>query len=169
MKQKLFAMLFCLGAICGVQAQVKINSDFYPGISVRFKRCIVTGNVGYMDFTLTNNANGDINGRVTSIVNKGMDISFYDDEGNVYTHIPGNKSGARITNCTLGDGAYCCFGEGFSFSFPKGTTIKGRVEFAGTDEYATIFQLIKIAFRGMNSTPYGEATLEFRDVPITRE
>lgn len=173
MKRKVLLLMFlCIGLCWPSYAQVKISHDFYPDVSVKFKRCLVSGETGYVDFTLTNNTRRDISGFLSNGESGrgswGMDITLYDDEGNIYTHNYDGK-GNRIINCSIGDGHYVCCGEGFSFSMPKDLTVKGRIEFADVDEYATCFQLIQIKFREMNSTQYGKATLKFWNVPITRQ
>lgn len=164
------AMLLSFVALAQVQCTFLDN----PDISAQFKRCVAIGNTAYVDFILTNNGRKDLRGYVSAKEHcagyDGYISSAYDDEGNVYTGYDYMKGwpDKRLYSVTIAGTCSIVGGSG-SFTLPSGIPVKGRIEIKDLDGYATMFNLVKIAFRGMSDGTYGIALLELKNVPITRQ
>ena len=53
MKKVFLSLALSLMSICSF-SQVKVSFD-YPDVEVQFKRCVLKGNIAYLDFLMTNN------------------------------------------------------------------------------------------------------------------
>ena len=155
-------------------AQVKVNFTGYPDVGIQYKRCFANGNTAYVDFILVNNTGKTLNASFSCevILNKTkIRSSAFDDEGNVYYtyHYLHGTPERRLYSISLA-GEHVIIGEtARHIMIPTNVTLKGRIEIKDLDEYATSFNLIRLALGGVSSEYYGSALLEFRNVPITRE
>ena len=133
-----------------------------PDIEVKFKRCICTGTVAYIDLLMTN-----YSGETMTPYCGGLDKAYapdhlftrvYDDEGNEY-----------IPNVKIGND-YHQFGVGFTFQLPEEVPVKVRVTVKNVDKYATEFTLLTIGFANVGTNlSYDEGCLKIKKIPITRQ
>ena len=157
-----FALLLCM--CVGVSAQAKIIFDGYSDIDIKLKRCYVRANDCIVDVLITNHTRYDL--IINAAVDDGLfrtDLSAYDDEGNVYDKysIRGN----------LGDSSFggADFSSSSGITIPKDVSVKLQFKIKNIDEYATVITSLICNFRGMSNEAYGKATLQIKNIPITRE
>lgn len=161
-KNIFFALLSC---ICvGVTAQTKVIFDGYSGLDFRVKRCYVQGNDCIVDVLCTNHTKYDLNAYLC--VGDGIfktDLTAFDDEGNTYDTwdirgIWGSES--------FGGGTYAGTGR---VNIPLDISIKLQFKIKNIDEFATNITCLTCNFRGISDEAYGTATLQIKNIPITRE
>ena len=166
MKKNIFSVLMLLLMNLAVCAQVKQNRDNLPiDLNIKLKRCVVSGNQGYIDLIVTNNTGYPISDVFVLPYNGNVKYSetvAYDDEGNVYFF---KQNGNGIKEITVGGK-----GNGGLYSaLPEEVPVKVRIELQGVSEFATEFTMLNMIFRGdltPNKTQDGSVT--FRNIPITR-
>lgn len=132
-------------------AQVKIISGD-PYIDLKYKRTIVSGNNVIIDFLMTNHSRGEIEAIMYNFVN----LSFTDDEGNVY----GNQNfKIDIGNSGNETGV-------FSPEIP----LKVRLTLTNIDEYATAITSIiyPYYYYPLPSTNAVDCTMKIYNIPIPR-
>lgn len=156
------AMLLCMCLSANAQAKVIFNG--YNGVDIKLKRCYVRGNDCIVDVLITNHTRYDLN--ASAVVDDGLfrtDLTAYDDEGNVY-----NKYSIRGTfgDDSFGGTDYAC---SRGISIPRDVSIKLQLKIKNIDEYATMLTSVICNFRGLSDEAYGAATLQLKNVPITRE
>ncbi|MBQ3717651.1 MAG: hypothetical protein II901_04625 [Paludibacteraceae bacterium] len=157
-----FALLLCM--CVGVSAQAKIIFDGYPDINITVKRCYVRGNDCILDAVITNHTRYDLRAMVG--VGDGLfgtDLTAYDDEGNVY-----NKYGIRGTfgDSSFGGGTYS---SSSAVTIPRDVSVKIQFKIKEINEFASMITSLICNFRGMSDEAYGKATLQMKNIPITRE
>lgn len=159
----LTCMLFLMSIT--MNAQVKITRQYLPiELDVKVKRCVVSGNQGYIDLVFTNYTGHSIgeffilpyNGDV-----KYSETVAYDDEGKVYYY---QSNGSDIHKITLGGK------DGKSYNtFPEDVPVKMRIELTNISEFATEFTLLNINFRGyLSPNNNDDGSITIRNIPITR-
>ena len=132
-------------------AQVKINSGD-PYIDLKYKRTIVSGSTVIIDFLMTNLSRGEIEACLYNFVN----LSFTDDEGNVY----GNQNfKIDIGNSGKETGV-------FSPEIP----LKVRLTLTNIDEYATAITSIiyPYYYYPLPSNNSVNRTMKIYNIPIPR-
>lgn len=163
--KKLFlsiAILLCMSMIAN--AQTKVIFDGYNGIECKVKRCYVRGNDCIVDVLITNNTRYDL--QTCACVGDGLfrtDLCAYDDEGNTY-----NK---YVIRGTFGDSYFgeSDYASACGVSIPRDVSIKLQFKIKNIDEFATVITSLICNFRGMSDEAYGKATLQIKNLPITRE
>lgn len=172
MKKLLLSLAFVLTSICAF-SQVKVSIN-YLDVDVVFKRCIMKGDLAYVDFIMTNNTGKDIKTtpswgcRMDGVI---KEFSAYDDEGNVYKCERYDKAVGKIQSFTIGGDTYSgshLTGNDESTFIPSGIPIKCRVVLSKVDGYATRFSLLRVTFKyfGQNSD---SVLIEFKDIPFVRQ
>lgn len=173
MKKFFFSLAFALVSICAF-SQVKVSIN-YPDVDVVFKRCIVKGNIAYVDFMMMNNTDNDI--KTTPYHGCRMDgvikyFSAFDDEGNVYKcYQDANSTAAKIQSFTLGGDTYSgdlLTGNDYNTVIPSGISVKCRVVLSKVDEFATKFSLLRVTFKSFGRNA-DSVVIEFKDVPFVRQ
>ena len=161
----LISLVYILSVTAFAQTSATINN---PNITIQFKRCIVVSNTAYLDFLIINNLGYDFSMHAyCQNFDNHEDSIAYDDEGNSY-RVNAKKG---LVACTLGSVTHLMTSlNGRSETIPNGIPIKGRLEIGGVDSYATVFPLVKLQV-STSLEPYNRhfRTIEFRNVPITRE
>lgn len=161
----LISLMFILSVTAFAQISATINN---PNITIQFKRCIVVSNTAYLDFLIVNNIGYDFRMHAYyQNYDNHEDSIAYDDEGNSY-RVNGEKS---LIACTLGSVTHFMTSlNGRSETIPNGIPLKCRLEIGGVDRYATVFPLVKLQV-STSLEPHNRhfRTIEFRNVPITRE
>lgn len=155
-------MLLCISV--GAMAQTKVIFDGYPDVDIIVKRCYVRGNDCILDAVITNHTRYDLRAMVG--VGDGLfrtDLTAYDDEGNVY-----NNYGIRGTfgDSSFGGGTYA---SSSAVTIPRDVSVKIQFKIKEINEYATVITSLICNFRGMSDEAYGKATLQMKNIPITRE
>lgn len=171
MKKLLFSalMLIAMSVLSmPLAAQVKISRQYTPfDLDVQVKRCVVSGNQGYIDLVF-NNHTGKFLSRVAvmheehiSGYDKNNATIAYDDEGTVYKY----ECSGGIYQITFGGGGTCDWTQA---DLPEDVPVKMRIELKGVSEFATEFTMLNLTFRNISSWNYGIGSLTFRNIPITR-
>lgn len=166
MKKLFLSLAFALISICAF-SQVKVSIN-YPDVDVVFKRCIVKGNIAYVDFVMTNNSNEELEIQPRAS-NADSDWSTYDDEGNVYRPSESSKRNQlsfSLAGITIGNLCY-----NFSYiTLPVGIPLKGRLQITGVDDFATQFILVGMKGHVNGSRSGGSsAIIQLKNIPITRQ
>lgn len=157
-----FALLSCM--YVGAIAQVKVNFNGYYGLDFKVKRCYVQGSDCIIDVLCTNHTKYDLNAYLC--VGDGIfktDLSAFDDEGNTYDtwDIRGTWG-----NKTFGGGTYAGTGR---VNIPRDISTKLQFKIKNIDEFATNITCLICNFRELSDDVYGKATLQIKNIPITRE
>ena len=161
--KKLFFMTWMLFAVSIViNAQIQVSRQYTPiDLDVRIKRCVVSGNQGYIDLVFTNYTGKCINDIFVLPYNgnvKYPETVAYDDEGNVYFY---EKNMYKITFGGKDGQAY--------HTLPEEVSVKMRIELKDISEFSTEFTMLNIVFRGISSHDHvGDGSITFRKIPITR-
>lgn len=156
------AMLLCM--CLTANAQAKVIFDGFNGVDIKVKRCYVRGNDCIVDVLITNNTRSDL--RTSAEVGDGLfrtDLCAYDDEGNTY-----NKYVIRGTfgDASFGGSDYASSG---GITIPREVSVKLQFKIKNIDEYATLITSLICNFRGMSNEAYGAATMQLKNIPISRE
>lgn len=168
--KKLFVLALVMLSFCGLAAAQTVTFD-NPDVQFKFKKCFVSGSKAFIDFTITNETGTDFDALLIRNQDSGR-LSFmtivYDDEGNSYrwrdvsngsNYIAGIEIGGTVMGST--DLTWC--------HLPNGVPVKMRITLSGFDEYAASLPLVKVSFRNMKTPePYGMASMEARDLPVSR-
>lgn len=163
MKKVFFIAALLLSSLLAT-AQVKISGEgIFPSyIELKFKRCIVQGDNGFLDLVVINHGKectvttGLFPGNESSIL-------FYDDEGNVLQKGDGIAS---VDFAGQKGSIYSIDGK-----FPTDVPMALRVNIKGVNEFATQFTLIKIVFTSFDwgyAPVQNRGTIVLRNVPIER-
>lgn len=149
-------------------AQVKVSRQYIPiDLDVQVKRCVVSGNQGYIDLVFNNHTGKFIKNAAVmheehiSGYDKNNETVAYDDEGNIYKF----ECGGGIYLITFGGDGTC---DWVSANLPEDVPVKMRIELKGISEFATEFTMLNLTFRGVSSWNYGIGSVTFRNIPITR-
>lgn len=159
MKRLLFAIIFAVVPTIVLAQEISFTN---PDIEFKFKRCICTGSVAYIDLVITNYSGKTMTpycGHLDRKYGPDMLVSrVYDDEGNEY-----------VPTAKIGDD-YHMFGVGFEFQLPPEVPIKMRITIKDVDKYAAEFTMLTMGFANMDTgIPYDEGVLKVRHIPITRQ
>ncbi len=170
MKKVLLLALMLFSISLAMNAQ-KIKWDGVGDVEWNVKRCYVKNDRCVLDLLLTNNGSQNIKSFLKSRYEESTPLSVvYDDEGNNYEYwfISRNKPSKHIVNGeTSFNGQSDRSGE-LRFEVPAGLAVKARIVLSDFDEFATKLSLVKLIF-GLEMAYSGWATLEIRDIPVTRE
>lgn len=147
-----------LSADIGQQAKggTKVVTN-HPDISIKLKRCSVSGKTCVIDLLITNNGSDDI-----SMQMAGGDYhsSAFDDEGNQY-----NRDSFKVK---MGN-SYLTAGFLDSCPLPSGTPIKARIQIEGTAEEATSFTRIQLQLSSYELGLDKDKLVMLYNIPISRE
>lgn len=173
MKKFFFSLAFALVSICAF-SQVKVSIN-YPDVDVVFKRCIVKGDIAYLDYMITNNSKEELLVQLGSTNTQTDDeMSAFDDEGNVYRYSDSEKS-RLIFKFSLAGHEFEDMFYSKIVNIPIGIPIKGRIGIRNIDEFATQFKLVKITFACFTAVSKGaggypeKATIVLKNVPFVRQ
>ena len=169
MKKVFLSLALSFMSICSF-SQVKVSFD-YPDVEVQFKRCVLKGNIAYLDFLMTNNTKEEIIARPRD--SYGNDhLSAYDDEGNVYLYELSSDSPKIWIQSFAGKTINSISFSAVDIIVPVGIPVKGRIQIFDVDEFSTLFNLVKIPFwpfYGKSQNKNNSATIQFKNVPIIRQ
>lgn len=151
MIRKTFLMTFAMLIAVISSAQVKIDTGD-PYISLQYKRTIVSGNTVMVDFVMTNFKNIEIEACLYNFVN----LSFTDDEGNVYDN---NSFKIDIGNS----------GQETAVFSPE-VPLKVRLILTNINEYATAITSINYPYYYMTDPGRiaTHRTMKIFNIPIPR-
>lgn len=166
--KRMYFIASCLLVFLPLVAQVTVSRQYTPiDLDVQVKRCVVSGNQGYIDL-IFNNHTGKSLSNVTvmksehiSGYDKNNETVAYDDEGNIYKF----DCGGGIYKITFGGNGTC---DWASANLPEDIPVKMRIELNGISEFATEFTMLNLTFRNISSWSYGIGSVTFRNIPITR-
>ena len=129
----------------------------HPDLSIKLKRCSVSGKTCVIDLLITNNGSDDV-----SMQMAGGDYhsSAFDDEGNQY-----NRDSFKVK---MGN-SYLTAGFLNSCSLPSGTPIKARIQIEGTAEEATTFTRIQLQLACDALGLDKDKLVMLYNIPISRE
>lgn len=150
--KKLFIIFIALCCTFMAGAQVKINTGD-PYIGLQYKRTIVSGNTVMVDFVMTNFKNIEIEACLYNFVN----LSFTDDEGNVYDN---NSFKIDIGNS----------GQETAVFSPE-VPLKVRLILTNINEYATAITSINYPYYYMTDPGRiaTHRTMKIYNIPIPRD
>lgn len=165
MKKTIFSALMLFLLSFAANAQIKTSRQYIPiDLDIKVKRCVVSGNQGYIDLVFTNHTGKPITNVIAMRKEPCADVLaidetiVYDDEGGVYK--PTYQGG--ISWVSFGDGD--AFNDGTTL--PVDVPVKMRIEFQGISEFATEISMLNIALRNISSYHYGIGSVTFRNIPI---
>ena len=150
MKRILFLLIALVAVSSVCSAQVNVDSG-NTAVEMTLKRCLAQGDQVIMDFVVICRVNANY------IYYYEPDV--YDDEGNLYHHIPG---GQTYHNYIIDGNNKGSSGE---LVLEKDIPRKMRLITKHVDEYASTFLLIKIPYAVNN----GRYTATIKNLPINRE
>lgn len=161
MKKIFFVAAMLLSSLL-VTAQVKISREgiLPSSVEIQFKRCIVSGEDGFLDLVLTNRGKGC---KVSvGTLGSSSSIYIYDDEGNIL------KKGDGVTSIKFaGEESY----HMIEADFPTDVPMALRINLRGVNEFATKFTLVKIQIASYDwgyVNVHNWPTIVLRNVPIER-
>ncbi|MBR1878656.1 MAG: hypothetical protein IJ814_06605 [Paludibacteraceae bacterium] len=142
------------------QTAYKVYWDGYAGVSFRVTKCVYSTGRLQMTILITNNSKNSLSSSLEREPNLGTKpFQVFDNAGNNY-----NKH--KTTGMIAGNR----FDEyGTHFDMPTETSVKMQVEISNFDEEATKITSFTCSFRGMSDRPYGGASLEIKNIPITKQ
>ena len=170
MKKLFFSALMLMGMSLAVNAEIKISRQYIPiDLEVQVKRCVVSGDQGYIDLVFINRTGKHI--KYATL--RGVDIRVgfernktvaYDDEGNIYEYFPDGSGNCKMYKIIWGadDPAP------YETDLPEEVPIKMRIFIKDVSEFATEFTMLNLAFNGISSWSGGAGSITFRNIPITR-
>jgi len=142
------------------QTAYKVYWDGYAGVSFRVTKCVYSTGRLQMTILITNNSKNSLSSSVEREPNLGTKpFQIFDNAGNNYNKykttgtIAGNQFGPYSTH----------------FDMPTETSVKMQIEISNFDEEATKITSFTCSFRGMSDRPYGGASLEIKNIPITKQ
>lgn len=138
----------------------KINWDGYDQMSFRVSKCSVSGSRLTLVIIVTNNTKEYIRAQFERQPNLGTyNLLIYDDAGNSYNLY---KIGGKIGDSNMNE--YSTY-----FEMPSSTSMKMTFWVNNFDEDATKITAFTCSFRGMSEMVYGKASLEIKNIPVSRQ
>ena len=168
MKKILFSILVLTGMCLTSNAQ-KIKWDGVSDVEWQVKRCYVRNDRCILDLLVVNDGSKDISSFMRG---RWLDKQYtiaYDDEGNNYEYYEmGQAPNKHIIGAETTINGQNGKSGSLRFELPVGVSAKARIVLNDFDEYASKLTLVKLMF-GLELANGGYATLEIREIPVTRD